>query len=98
MHHRAIRSLDVAWEFSNTTAFFLHIFPLFVYFFIQGLVKAVYYTVTHATTTDAAITSVTATVTLSDVPMELSAAASITGKSCFLCYYSYLDLVCDLLH
>jgi len=47
----------------------------------QNLVKAVYYTVTHATTTDAAITSVTATVTLSDVPMELSAAAPITGES-----------------
>jgi len=41
----------------------------------QGFVKAVYYSVSHSTSTAAPITTVNATVTLSDVPMAGNATA-----------------------
>lgn len=48
----------------------------------QGLVKAVYYTVHHATSTAAPITQVNATVTLTDLPLtEVPVAVNATGST-----------------
>ena len=53
--------------------------------------KAVYYTVTHSTSTAAPITAVTATVTLTDAPMTLTAGAAVTITQTFAIDFTSAD-------
>ena len=57
----------------------------------QGIVKAVYYTVTHSTSTAAPITTVTATVTLTDAPMTLTTGAAVTITQTFAIDFTSAD-------
>lgn len=75
-------------SFSSTaTATALQSFPALC----QGFVKAVYYTVSHETTTAATISAVTATVTLSDVPMPEDEASVVTVTQTFGTRFSSSD-------
>eukprot|EP00600_Ochromonadales_sp_CCMP1393_P013967 CAMPEP_0175006020 /NCGR_PEP_ID=MMETSP0005-20121125/5631_1 /TAXON_ID=420556 /ORGANISM="Ochromonas sp., Strain CCMP1393" /LENGTH=591 /DNA_ID=CAMNT_0016261319 /DNA_START=427 /DNA_END=2199 /DNA_ORIENTATION=+ len=56
-----------------------------------GFVKNVHYTVNHATTTAAAITSITADVVITDVPMTTSTGTAVTVEQCFSVEFDSAD-------
>jgi hypothetical protein len=84
-------AIDAACTFSNTDTETLWLETEAV---CQGFVKSVHYTVKHASSVDATITSVTADVTLSDVPissLDGTDAAVTVVQSFGVDFYSFDD-------